>query len=100
MAKYDACIASASSTSAALSVTTKDALLYGVCAYGVATTGGQVVVSKGATVLTNIVFIAPVVGTSVGPSAPPVPIVCAGGICASCVGTNFNFVVYYSDIQK
>lgn len=93
--KYDACIASVASTAGAAVITTKDAFLYGVCPIGVATTGGQILVSQGKTTGANYVLAVNVNGTQSSLDAPPVPIACANGICATCVGTNFNFIVYY-----
>jgi hypothetical protein len=95
MSKFDAAIPSAYTTAGTLAVTTKDALLHGVCIVAGATaTAGSVVIANSAG---SVVFgISAVTSGGIANDGPYQPVVCAGGISATCAGTAFNYIVYYS----
>ena len=98
MGKFDAAIPSAYTTAGTLAVTTKDAVLHGVCIIAGATaTAGSVAIANSAG---SVVFaISAITSGGIANDGPYQPVVCAGGISATCVGTAFNYVVYYANLH-
>ena len=97
MAKYDACVVSAFTSAGAFVVTTCDALLYGVTGLGSAA-ATIVNVHQGVNTGGTKKFVASfdvTAGVNEGPSAP---IVCAGGITATNVGTVATYAVLYANL--
>jgi hypothetical protein len=98
MAKYDAVIASPATSAGAFVVTTKPALLYGVCVSGSAN-NTFINVHNGNTAGAKV-FMIEAVATTVSHDGPFTPIVCGNGIVATNVGTVTNYVVYFSNIAR
>jgi len=97
MARFDAVIASPATSAGAFIVTTVDALLYGICASGSAV-ATFIDVHKGVNTAGGKVFALSVASVDVSNDGPYAPIVCAGGITATNIGTVASYIVYYTNL--
>ena len=100
MGKFDAAIPTTWTTASTVIVSTRDAILHGVCAQAGATSTGGSIVVHAANTTGNTAFVLSV-ATSGGISndGPYQPVVCAGGMVAVCTGTAFNYTVYFANLH-
>ncbi len=95
---FDACIASPITSAGVFIVTTKDAVLYGLCVSG-SVNATVVNVHAGGNTAGAKVFMCNVAATSPSNDGPYTPVVCANGIAATNIGTLASYVVYYAELH-
>lgn len=92
--KFDACVVSVFTSNGAVVITTSDSLLYGIICSG-SSNAAIINVHQGITTGGDKKFIANVPATAASVEAPPVPIVCAGGITTTNIGSVSTYAVMY-----
>ena len=96
--KFDACIASVKTSAGAVVITSRDAILYGISASGSAA-AATLVVFAGTNTAGATVFFCPIPATAGYTDGPMAPVVCAGGITCTNVGTLAGYVVHYANLR-
>ena len=97
MGRFDAAVVSPSTSAGAFVVTTKAAVLYGVCASG--SSADTVINVYNANTAGRKTFILPVTSALPANDGPYIGVVCPDGIVATNVGTLVSYVVYYANIE-
>ncbi len=100
MARFDLASPTVASTAGTLVVSTRDCILYGVCAVAGATaTVGAIVVHAANTTGSTVFGMTTLTSGGMVQDGPYAPVLCSSGMVVTCTGTAFNFTVYFTNLH-